>query len=925
MPSSLIMPSRVRRRRVASSARQIRRAWLQHALEVQEGLTLFFDAAGGFAGAVPATHPEAPPAACAGLSAAALGLPAPLAAALQHALDGAEAPVAFAYAREHHGDVCRFEGQCVRRAGPDGRARGVTVALREMPDERRRVSALFDAVRRFQTFYDGLSHGLFLLGVAPDGGFHYVHANPAHVNVSGVPNDVLAGQPPEALLAPDTAAIVTAHYRRCVETGQPVSYELTFEGAKGQRIVQTQVLPIANATGRIDLLVGLSHDITDLRTAEQARAGAFAHLQQVLDRFDSSVWTINAATRTLDFYNAATLRFLGLDTAPDDVEATWDAAIHPDDSARAAQAFGEMWETGTFDLDYRLIQPDGRIRWIHDVGKAVRDDAGTLQYIIGVGTDVTERIVAALELQDARDRLSEILDRVDDAVWSKDAETGEMDFYNDAALRLLGLDEAPHDLRPAWVAAIHPEDQGSTHAAFAAMWETATLDVDYRIVRADGELRWVHDRGHLVCDEEGHPLRVVGIASDVTARIEAAHTLAQARDDAETATRAKSAFLATMSHEIRTPMNGLVACADLLLGTPLNDEQRDLSGTLLRSATHLVTLINDLLDLSKIEAGRLELEHAAFRLGDVVDDVGRLHEHAARVAGLAFRVEVAADVPAAVMGDAGRLRQILSNLLSNAVRFTEHGFVALRVEPAEAGTVRFLVEDSGVGIEPHVLPKLFEAFTQADASTTRRYGGTGLGLNIVRRLTEAMGGEVGVESMPGEGSCFFITLPLEAVQDLPSVPAALPTPPSAPGMSDAPVSSSPAAAEAPVLRILVAEDNAVNRAVIERMLVRIGHTPTFAANGQEALDALGAAPYDLVLMDVQMPVLDGVEATRQLRERETTTGAHQYVVALTANALPGDRERYLASGMDDYLSKPLTLATLRDTLARFISADGRTS
>ena len=456
--------------------------------------------------------------------------------------------------------------------------------------------------------------------------------------------------------------------------------------------------------------------------------------------------------------------------------------------------------------------------------------------------------------------------------------------------------------------------------------------MDYRIVRPDGGVRWVHDRGHLVHDEDGRPLRVVGIASDVTARIEAAHTLAQARDAAEAATKAKSAFLATMSHEIRTPMNGMVACADLLLASPLDDEQRELAGTLARSASHLVSLINDLLDVSKIEAGRLDLEHAAFSLPDLVRDVGRLHEHAARAAGLAFRLEIGPGVPALVMGDSGRLRQVLSNLLSNAVRYTEVGFVTLRVERADDDALRFLVEDSGVGIEPHVLPKLFEPFTQGDASMSRRYGGTGLGLSIVRRLVEAMGGHAGVESAPGEGSCFFVTIPFETVPENPidlssGTPDPQPTAASAPRMSDSsrPLQETPApgATDGPSagLRVLVAEDNSVNRAVIERMLDRIGHKATFATNGQEALDALASTPFDVVLMDVQMPVLDGVEATRQLRQREAEQGGpRNYVVALTANALPGDRERYLAAGMDDYLSKPITLASLRDAFVRFEEA-----
>jgi two-component system, sensor histidine kinase and response regulator len=886
---------------------------------------LLFDAEGHYEGAMPAYAPEAPPAAYIGLACDALDLPAEVRAAVAMARAG-EDRVPLAYTRANGEGVQAFEGRCLRRYEAGAGFAGITVAVHPV-QARPAPTALAalvtpDLGHRFRAFYDSLRDGLFLVGVDRDGTFRFVHSNPAHVRMTGVSNEALIGQTPEAILPPETARRVLRQYQRCTAFGCPVEFETTLDVPAGTRIFRTQLIPVPGENGCIDLLVGVSHDVTELRRAEIAEREAYGRLQQVLDTLDTAVWTMNAETHGVDFYNHATLRFLGLTDAPADVEAAWDAAIHPDDRDAAEAAFEAMWQTGELDLDYRLVQPDGRIRWVHDCGSAVRDADGRLVRIIGVASDVTERIAAALELQDARDRLGEILDRVDDAVWSEDAETHEVDFYNDAALRLLGLEDAPGDLKPAWNAAVHPEDREATALAFQKMWHSGVLDVDYRVVRPGGDVRWVHDRGYLVHDEEGRPLRVVGLASDVTARIETAHTLAQARDAAEAATRAKSAFLATMSHEIRTPLNGLVACADLLLDSPLTDEQRDLAGTLGRSATHLNTLINDLLDVSKIEAGRLDLEHAAFALPDVVRDIGRLHEHAARAAGLAFRLEIGPAVPALVLGDAGRLRQVLSNLLSNAVRYTEGGFVALRVERGEAGTVRFLVEDSGVGIEPHVLPKLFEPFTQGDASHSRRYGGTGLGLSIVRRLVEAMGGHAGVESVPGEGSCFFVTIPFEPVPDnvLDLGTSMQPSGAASPRMADLSSSGPPDANAAPraSLRVLVAEDNSVNRAVIERMLDRIGHQATFATNGQEALDALDGARFDVILMDVQMPVLDGVEATRQLRQREAEQGgARNYVVALTANALPGDRERYLASGMDDYLSKPITLASLRDTFARF--------
>jgi len=422
---------------------------------------------------------------------------------------------------------------------------------------------------------------------------------------------------------------------------------------------------------------------------------------------------------------------------------------------------------------------------------------------------------------------------------------------------------------------------------------------------------------------------------------------------AETASRAKSEFLANMSHEIRTPMNGILGMVELLADTPLTEEQRDYLDTLRVSADHLLGLLNDILDLSKIEAGKLHLEQLPIVLSELVDDTVRLFRARAESKGLQLTAHLAPEVPPMVLGDPVRLRQILANFISNAIKFTERGEIVVSIhslegkppgepEPAAASYerfvggdadatpegevltehgspnpkplipnpstpsvwLRFAVQDTGIGIPPDKQASIFEAFTQADSSTTRKYGGTGLGLAICKRLAELMGGRIGVESEPGKGSTFYVDLPLpvakisrtgatETNSALPDIPAGK--------------------------RILLVEDNEINRKVALRMVSKLGLVVETAANGVEAVQKATTHAYDLILMDCQMPEMDGYEATRHLRAR----GVHTPIIALTANALEGDREKCLACGMDDYLAKPIKPDELQHMLARWLQEQTR--
>ena len=552
----------------------------------------------------------------------------------------------------------------------------------------------------------------------------------------------------------------------------------------------------------------------------------------------------------------------------------------------------------------------------------------TLATNMGVALDnarlLTEQALASAEIRRQKQYFETLVEISPVAVMTMDR--GEIvSGWNPAATRLLGYEPAEAVGRHIDDLVFRREDrdEGRETTRLAEKFGRAQLIAQRR--RKDGEL--VDVEIFLV------PLIVDGVHTGYQAIYHDITELQAARRAADAANEAKSTFLASVSHEIRTPMNAIIGMSGLLLETEMDAEQRDFAETIQASGEALLAIINDILDFSKIEAGRIELEAIPFALGPCIEAAIDVVTPSAAAKQLELAYAIDRNLPAALVGDPGRLRQIVLNLLSNAIRFTETGEVSVSVtgrrmeaghrDPAEAARweIAVAVADTGIGIPPDRMDRLFQSFSQADASISRRYGGTGLGLAISRRLAELQGGSITAESsgVPGEGSHFVVKIvaPEASADDTaaltPRTRVGTGTSTPTPATADGSVASTVPLAERHPLRILLAEDNAMNRKLAVRLLERMGYAPDVAEDGLETIAALEAGTFDLVLMDVQMPELDGLEATRRIRQR-WPGAAGPRIVAMTATAMAGDRELCLAAGMDDYISKPIRVAELAAAL-----------
>ncbi|GAB4285695.1 MAG: hypothetical protein Kow0092_39650 [Deferrisomatales bacterium] len=671
--------------------------------------------------------------------------------------------------------------------------------------------------------------------------------------------------------------------------------------------------------------IGTNLDVTEAKLAEAALRTSRERLRTLVEAMPQIAWTARP-DGWARFYNRRWTRYTGRPEAQGH-GWQWMSAVHPEDRERVRRAWAAaVGSASPYEAEYRLRRHDGAYRWHLSRAVPVRDKEGRVVQWIGTATDVHEQREAREELR-KRAAWLELAQRAGRAgTWEYDLRRDELQ-WSEELYALFGLDPAAHRITlERWLDCIHPGDRARVREAVRENLRAhGDVDLEYRILR-EGHVRWVHARGRVLRGEGGLPERIVGIASDVTDRKRLEEESLRARQAAEAANRAKSRFLAQVSHEIRTPMSGVLGMTELALGVEgLPAEARKYLELAHRSAASLLSIVDDILDLSKIEAGKVALKREVFEVRETLAATLAPLEVSAKAKNLQLLHEVAPQVPPRLVGDPARLQQILVNLVGNAVKFTDRGRVEVRVRlgptaPA-AGAVALLFEvrDTGVGIAPGELDTVFEAFSRGAAPRGARRPGTGLGLAITKQLVERMGGRIWVESEPGKGSRFCFTALFERAPEAAAAPGA-------PGGAE-PALPAPGPGEAGrrPLEILLAEDDPVNQLLAKTVLEMAGHRVAVAWTGRDALDALQRAPFDLVLMDVEMPVMGGLEAARRIRDGQVPGCPRDLpIVALTAHALVGDRERFLAAGMDDYLAKPIQPEGLSEVLGRVLAKRGQT-
>ncbi|KHK03788.1 ATP-binding protein [Desulfovibrio sp. TomC] len=774
------------------------------------------------------------------------------------------------------------------------------IELELQNDELRRTQAELAETRdRYANLFDFAPAGYFTLDLRGV----ILAANLKGSTMLGIPRNELLGKPFVVRVArSDQAAFHTA-LRRTQETGRPQTLEVRLTRRDGSRLsAELTVEPWSDpGQGQTETTLRMmATDVTTRCEADDAMRQASLILEAspaYLIRYpviDGEPGPVSFVSSNITRFGFSREALLSGALSPKNL-------IHPDDRQRVETTMGEYAASGrdAFALDYRLLTQSGQTRHVTNRIQFTRDAAGQVAAVQGLVLDVTESVQSRRDLDMVLDSAPIPIVKV------RLAENGDriLEYQNPAAERLFG-----------------PKARGASCKDYLCNKDSCPVVAAASGIVRERECAIKTLNGERIMYKTARRLpgttSIIEAMVDVTELMRTRERLTRAMEAAETANRTKSQFLATMSHEIRTPMNGIMGMIELAMSTELTPEQRDYLDLARQSAVNLLEIINDILDFSRIEAGRMELGRTQFALRDTMGVCARLYSGLAARHDNTLEVVVSPDVPEILIGDPGRLAQIVANLVSNGLKFTKNGTVRVLVQPAPAihcpvsdpktpsMTLLFSVADDGIGIPREKHARIFEYFTQLDASLNRGAGGTGLGLSISSNLVNLMGGRLWVESEPDLGSTFFFTAVFE-------IPPAQPAP-----AQKTPAKSLGTKTTTP-MSILLVEDNLINQLVAKRLLERRGHTVTAVDSGQAALDLLSTTPFHCVLMDVEMPGLSGPETLRRLRNVETFGEAAQTaVIALTAHAIKGYREQMLEAGFDDYVPKPIDMNELDAALER---------
>ena len=802
--------------------------------------------------------------------------------------------------------------------GPGGAPICHVVHVEDITARRRAEEALRECEERFRIMADGCPAVMWVADAT--GGIQFI--NRAFREFAGA--EPVVGSSWAMLVHPDDSATLLTEVLWALREHSPFKAEARIRRTDGEwRWFASQAEPRFSPSGEFLGHVGLGHDITLRRQVEQESQFQLALIRAIHEVAPDGILVLDDDDHVLShnkrFLDVWRIPLVGV---PDDLPdyATGDGTV-PILSA----VLDQVKEPDTFLKRIRKLADDSTAsdhceielkdgRTLERYSTSLRSEGMRQPGRVLFFRDITERKRVEHALQSSEAQFRQLTENIREVFWMVDPATCETLYISRAYERVwCRTCESVYQNPTSWLAAIHPDDQERAGLLRAAELEGVPGESEFRILTPDGQVKWIRDRAFPVRDQAGNLIRIVGIAEEITERKRYQEELIRAREGAEGASLAKSRFLANMSHEIRTPMNGVIGMLQLLLETDLAPEQRHYATVAQSSGRTLLTLIGDILDLSKIEARKVVLEKQSFHLSDLVQAVVQPLQLQAGAKGLPLQWDVSPEIPAILCGDAHRLRQVLNNLVGNAIKFTAQGSVAVHAAlQGRCGgtvTVRFTITDTGIGILADQVDALFSPFAQADSSTTRKFGGTGLGLAISRQLIEMMGGTIGVDSREGEGSAFWCTSVFELAPTGQQQPAASPEDWIRP-------------LKAHTARILVAEDNTTNRDVALAQLRKLGYAAVAVADGAEAIEAVRRGGFDLILMDCQMPVMDGFEATRRIRGSAQIKIPGIPIIAVTADAMSDDRDRCLKEGMNDYLAKPVELGPLQDMLDKWLPVSG---